>query len=72
MYATSWCGYCRKMREFFEENNIEYTEYDIEASDLGKQEFDALNGKGIPLVLINGRVVEGYAPKAVLDLIGER
>ncbi|MFT7560490.1 MAG: mycoredoxin [Flavobacteriales bacterium] len=68
LYATSWCGYCEKTRELLDSNYIKYIEVDIEASNEGRFEFDKLGGKGIPLVLIKGRVVEGYAPKAVLKL----
>ena len=71
LYATSWCGYCEKTRKLFKQYNIQYLEYDIENSIEGKREFDQLGAKGIPLVLINGRVVEGYAPKAVLELLKE-
>jgi len=69
LYATSWCSYCQKTRELFSEHNIGYIEYDIEASGASMQEFKALGGKGVPLVLAKSRVVEGYAPKAVLKLL---
>lgn len=69
LYATHWCGYCQKKRDFLSQHNIKYTEYDIEASQDGLQEFEALGGKGIPLVLVKGRVVEGYAPNAILKVL---
>lgn len=69
LYSTSWCGYCRKMREFLEQNHIDYVEFDIEVSEDANTEFKRLGGNGIPLVLVKGRVVNGYAPKAVLELI---
>jgi len=68
LYATQWCGYCEKTRKLFDQRNIEYIELDIEKSIEGQLEFDELGGSGIPLVVIKGRVVEGYAPKAVLNL----
>lgn len=68
LYSTSWCGYCEKTRKLMDKNNIDYVEFDIEHSKEAKAEFDQLGGRGIPLVLIDGRVVEGYAPKAVLEL----
>ncbi len=69
LYSTSWCGYCAKTRELFTSRNIKYIELDIEASSTAKLEFDKLGGRGIPLVLVKGRVVEGYAPNAVLELL---
>lgn len=69
LYSTSWCGYCTKMRKHLNDHNVSFIEYDIETSEQGKHEFDQLNGNGIPLVLVKGRVVEGYAPKAVIDIL---
>ena len=30
MYSTSWCVYCKQARNYFEENGISYSDYDIE------------------------------------------
>jgi mycoredoxin len=69
LYATDWCGYCRKTREFFKENNIAYTEYDIEKSAEAKSNYDQLNGRGIPVVVINGKVIDGYNPGLMKKLL---
>lgn len=71
LYATEWCGYCKKTRELFATHNIDYIEHDIEQSIEGKKEFDLLNGRGVPLVLVAGKAVHGYAPKDVLKLAGK-
>lgn len=71
LYSTSWCGYCKKTREFFKANNVAYVEYDIEASAEGRSQYDQLHGSGIPLVVIHGEIISGYNPtemKAVLKL----
>lgn len=69
LYATDWCGYCRKARDFFKENNITYTEYDIEKSAEAKNSYDQLKGRGIPLVVINGKVIDGYNPGLMKKLL---
>lgn len=61
LYATDWCGYCAKTREFFADNNIAYYEYDIEKSAQGREQYDELNGNGVPLVDINGNIIRGYS-----------
>lgn len=68
LYSTRWCGYCTKMRKILTENYIPFIEIDIEASEAASIEFKQLGGKGIPMVLLKGRIVDGFAPKAVLDL----
>lgn len=68
LYATSWCRYCKKTRDLLRDHNITFTEYDIEKSQRGAREFKALNGRGIPLVLIDGELVRGYDPDKILKL----
>jgi len=65
MYATKWCPYCKRMRAYFQEHKIRYFEYDIEQSSKGRQQFKALGGRGVPLVLVRDRLIRGYNPKAV-------
>ena len=65
LYATDWCGYCKKTREFFKQHNIAYVEYDIEKSAEGKSQYDQLRGSGIPLIVIRGEVMRGYDPNAL-------
>ena len=60
LYATSWCGYCKKMRTFLAENNIKYIEYDIEKSEEGKKQHEALNARGVPVLDIKGTIIYGY------------
>jgi thiol-disulfide isomerase/thioredoxin len=53
LYATDWCGYCKKTREFFKQHNVAFVEYDI----------------GIPLIVIRGEVLRGYDPNAMKALL---
>ncbi len=66
LYATEWCGYCQKTRELFKENNISFVEYDIEKSEKRHEEYKRLGGTGIPLLKINGKVIQGYRPQTIL------
>ena len=70
LYATDWCGYCKKTREFFSQHNIAYVEYDIEKSAEGKAQYDRLRGSGIPLIVIRGDVMRGYDPNALKKALG--
>ena len=42
MYSTSWCGYCKKARKYFDANNIAYVEYDIETNQSARRAYDRL------------------------------
>lgn len=69
LYSTSWCGYCAKVRTLLKKNNVSYVEYDIEKSAKANKEHKRLGGSGVPLLLINGKVVKGYNPDKILRLI---
>ncbi|MCO1336986.1 glutaredoxin family protein [Microbulbifer sp. OS29] len=44
LYATKWCGYCKRARQLLRKHDIEYIEYDIEASREGRVQYDRLGG----------------------------
>ncbi|MCK0154388.1 glutaredoxin family protein [Alcanivorax sp. S6407] len=60
MYSASWCGVCDKAKRYFERKGIPYTEYDVETSQQGKQGFRQLNGKGVPIILVGNRRMNGF------------
>jgi len=65
MFATSWCGYCRKAREFFQARGIPFVEYDIEADAAAAQRKQEIYpSPGVPLVVINGKPIQGFSPQA--------
>jgi len=61
MYATSWCGYCKKARAYFKKNGISYIEYDIEKDERAKRMYDLLGGKGVPVILVGKKRMNGFS-----------
>ena len=64
MYSTSWCGYCKKAARHFRKNNIPFKEYDIEKSAKGAREYKKLNGRGVPVILIGRKRMNGFSAQA--------
>ncbi|MEN6420500.1 MAG: glutaredoxin family protein [Smithella sp.] len=63
LYGTSWCPYCKKARDFFNDRNIPFTDYDIEKDKEAAERKNQLDtGSGVPFVIINGRKISGYSP----------
>ncbi len=62
MYSTDWCGYCRKAREYFRSQKIAFVEYDIEKDPGAKREYDALGAKGVPVILVGDKRMNGFSP----------
>ena len=69
MYSTQWCPYCRKARAYFERRKITYVEYDIEASAQNLAQFQALNGHGVPLILVGDKRLQGFSAQAFEALL---
>lgn len=60
MYSTSWCGYCKKARQYFQKKGIAFKEYDIEKNRRAKREYDAMNGRGVPLIVVGDQRIAGF------------
>ena len=71
MYATSWCPYCAKARAYFARRNIAYVEVDIEKSKEGRAEYDRLGARGIPVILVGPRRMNGFSEARLSHLLSE-
>ena len=61
MYATAWCKYCKKARDYFAANNIAYTEYDIEKDPSAKLRYEKAGGTGVPVIMYKGNKLQGFS-----------
>lgn len=62
MYATSWCGSCRRAREYLDFNAIPYTEYDIDSDPEAKARLSMINPRrSIPTFQIDDIVQVGFS-----------
>lgn len=61
MYATSWCPYCQQARNYFRQQGIPYTEYDIERDAEAKRRYQAFGGRGIPVIFVGKRRMNGFS-----------
>jgi glutaredoxin 3 len=61
IYTTPSCVYCNKAKQYFRENKISYTEYNV-AKDLRRaEEMVKKSGQmGVPVVDVNGRIIVGF------------
>ncbi|MCG2635145.1 MAG: glutaredoxin family protein [Gammaproteobacteria bacterium] len=60
LYSTAWCGYCARARAYFWANQIAFTEYDVETTAKGKRDYKRLNGKGVPVILVGQKRLNGF------------
>ena len=61
IYTTDTCSFCVKAKEFFNENDIEYTEYNVNEDDKRKEELIELTQNlSVPVIKIGEDVVVGF------------
>ncbi|MBV4460183.1 glutaredoxin family protein [Pseudomonas sp. COR58] len=66
LYSTDWCGYCKQTKRFLDGKGIAFTEFDIEKDAEARQAYEALGGRGIPLIDVNGTLIRGFDPDEIL------
>jgi len=69
IFSTSWCSACNQAKAFLDQRGVPYLEYDVEKSTEGRRQFEALGGRGVPLILINGTAVMGFNPQKMTSLL---
>ena len=72
LYSTAWCGYCRKARNYFRTNNIEFAEYDVEKTLKGKRDYKRLGARGVPIILVGKKRLNGFSRAAFENLYRAR
>jgi glutaredoxin-like YruB-family protein len=70
MYTTPTCGYCHRAKAYFDKNGIRFSEYDITKSNKARSQFKALNGRGVPLIVIGDQRIFGFNKAAIDRALG--
>ncbi|MEM7291875.1 MAG: DUF4124 domain-containing protein [Pseudomonadota bacterium] len=64
MYSAVWCGVCKRARKWMTANGIAFNEFDIEQSTKGARDFKRLKGKGVPIILVGNKRLNGFSTNA--------
>ncbi len=68
MYSASWCRYCRQAAQYFRKHGIPFKEYDIQKSAKGLRDYKKLNGRGVPIILVGKRRMDGFDARTFDEL----
>jgi glutaredoxin-like protein NrdH len=76
VYALSTCPWCRKAKQYFEENDVVFEAVDLdllpndEGDRLADEAFELSGSRAYPVVKIGAEVIVGYAPERYAHLLG--
>lgn len=71
IYTTETCGYCKLAKEFFQKNNVQYSEYDVGRDLAKRQEMIEKSGQmGVPVIFIGDDMVIGFNKPRLSELLG--
>ncbi len=71
IYSTPWCTYCKMAKEYFKENKVEYTDFDVSTDEKARNEMlSRSNQSGVPVIDIDGTLVIGFDKPRIAQLLG--
>ena len=61
IYSTPTCHFCQMAKEFFKDNNVEYTDYNVAEDAEKRQEMVEKSGQmGVPVISIDDQIIVGF------------
>jgi glutaredoxin len=69
MYVTEWCGYCKQARAYLSRQGIRHTELDVEKSAAARAEYQSLQGRGVPVILVGTQRMNGYSEDRLAQML---
>ena len=71
IYSTPTCHFCQMAKEYFGENGIQFTNYDVSKDLERRQEmFDITSQMGVPVIAIGDDVIIGFDREKIAELLG--
>ena len=69
MYSTRWCDYCKSARSYFTANGISFIDYDIEKDKNARRVYDSIGAKGVPIIVVGKRRMNGFTVQGFKNLL---
>ena len=71
IYSTPTCHFCHMAKEFFKENNVAYTEYNVASNLEKRQEMMEKSGQmGVPVIVIGEEITIGFDRPKIAKMLG--
>ncbi len=70
IYSTPTCVYCKMAKEFFDKNNVEYTDFNVAEDEVARNEMVEKSGQmGVPVIMIDDEMTVGFDQEKIKGLL---
>jgi glutaredoxin len=70
VFSTN-CPLCRDAKKYLKERGVTFTDHDIEKDESAKEEFKRLNGRGVPVILVGAKRLNGFSRNRLEQVLRE-
>ena len=71
VYTSPTCAYCHMLREYLQDNQVEYEEIDVTQNQEAARQMVAETGQmGVPVTNIDGTYIIGFARDSIAEKLG--
>lgn len=60
VYTSNTCPYCTLAKNYLEEQEVTYTEKNVQTDKLARQELMEMGHMGVPVIVIDGEEIVGF------------
>ena len=70
IYTTPICVFCKMTKQFFRDNDVEFTEIDVAKDEVAREKmFESSGQMGVPVIDIDGKIVVGFNRPKLAELL---
>jgi glutaredoxin-like YruB-family protein len=70
IYSTPSCGYCKMAKQYFQDNDIAYEEYNVAEDAAKREEMVQMTGQmGVPVIQVKDKVLIGFDQSALEEML---
>ncbi len=71
VFSTKVCPYCVTLKQFLNDNKIEFEDLDVSENEEARKEMIEKTGQmGVPVIQIDDEIVVGFNKPKILQLLG--
>jgi len=71
VYSTPTCHFCHMAKDFFTSKGIVYEDFDVSINlDKRKEMMDKSGQMGVPVIMIDDKLVVGFNKPQIVELLG--